>query len=144
MIEDGQPPERIGDDDLPMQRGVIDSLEEHWALVALDDGQRLDWPRDRLPCDAREGMVVELSLHGPCALGALSGHGTWRGVVEALEGNCCPQTAVRLGSQRLRWPGAEYFGSQGSVIAHMQVDPEATNKRRKQVEDLVSDLFGEG
>ena len=131
-----------GDQALPTQTGAIDSLEREWALIALDDGQRLDWPRGRLPPGAKESMVVELSLHEPCASGALPGEGTWEGTVEAAARPRSPQATIRLGTQRVQWPGAERLATNRRVIVRMQIDPDATEQRRRQVEDLVNDLFG--
>jgi hypothetical protein len=142
VTEDREQPERTENGDLPAQRGVIDSLEEGWALIALDDGQRLDWPRDRLPRDASAGMVVELTLHPPDVPGVLPEEGAWEGSVEALERGLCLQTAVRLGKQALHWPAMGRFVPDERVIVRMELDPEATDRRRKQVEDLVDDLFG--
>jgi hypothetical protein len=142
MAEEREQPEHIERDDLPAQRGVIDGLEEGWARIALDDGQRLDWPRDRLPREASEGMVVELTAHGPDVLRALPEEGTWEGIVEASERDLCPQTAVRLGGQRLLWPTIEGLVPDERVVVRMELDPEATERRRKQVEDLINDLFG--
>jgi hypothetical protein len=125
-----------------MQKGVIDSLEREWALVALDDGQRLDWPRDRLPPDAREGIVVELSLREPEARELLPEQGTWEATVEGRAQAVSPEVTVRLGTQQVRWPGAERFATDQPVVVQMEVDPEATDRRRREVEDLVNDLFG--
>jgi hypothetical protein len=129
---------------LPTQTGAIDSLEREWALLALDDGQRLDWPRDRLPLDAKEGMVVELALSELGAPGGLPEQGAWEGTVEAeaQAQALSPQVTVCLGTQRLRWPGAERFATDQLVVVRMRVDPDATDQRRREVEDLVNDLFG--
>jgi hypothetical protein len=143
MVEDREQPEHIPHDDLPAQRGVIDDLEEGWARIALDDGQRLDWPRDRLPHEARAGMVVELTAHEPGTRDALpEQEGTWEGTVEALERDLCSQMVIRLGGQRLRWPTTRGLAPDEPVVVRMALDPEATERRRKQVEDLVNDLFG--
>jgi hypothetical protein len=142
MVEDREQPEHTKGDDLPAQRGVIDDLEGGWARIALDDGQRLDWPRDHLPREAGAGMVVELTAHGPGAPGTLPEEGTWEGIVEVIEGAMCPQMAIRLGGQRLRWHTAGSLAPDERVVVHLELDPEATRRRRKQVEDLVNDLFG--
>ena len=128
----------------PTQRGAIDSLEREWALVALDDGQRLNWPRDRLPPDAKEGMVVELSLCEPGASGALPEAGTWQGITatEIEAQTLTPQAVVLFGKQRLRWPGAEQFAADQPVAVRMQVDADATDQRRSEIENLINDLFG--
>lgn len=46
----------------PTMRGVIDRLEGDYAIIVLDDGQRLLWAKDQLPSQAKEGVVVTLSL----------------------------------------------------------------------------------
>jgi hypothetical protein len=142
MVEDREQPEHIEGDDLPVQRGVIDDLEGDWARIALDDGQRLDWPRDHLPREAGAGMVVELTVHVPGAPGALTEEGAWEGTVEVSEGAICPYVVICLGRQRLRWPAAGRLAPDERVVVHLELDPEATRQRRKQVEDLVNDLFG--
>jgi hypothetical protein len=135
-------PEHIEDHAPSVQTGVIDGLERDWALVALDDGQRVDWPRKCLPPDAREGMVVELSLHEPGASGVLPEEGIWEGAIK-VEAQALPSQAyVRLGRQLLQWPGAERFAPDQPVTVRMRVDPDATDQRRRQVQDLVNDLFG--
>jgi hypothetical protein len=145
MSEDRQP-EHSEECALPTQWGAIDSLEREWALVALDDGQRLDWPRDRLPPDAKEGMVVELSLREPGVPGVLPDEGTWEGTIEAGAGvetqALPPHAVVRFGTQRLRWPGAERFATEQPVVVSMQVDRDATDRRRREIENLIDDLFG--
>jgi hypothetical protein len=141
MNEDGQT-ERGGGLALPTLTGVIDSLEHKWALVALDDGQRLNWPRDRLPPGAKEGVVVDLSLREPGTCGALPEEGTWEGTIEAEVQVLPAQIAVRLGTQRVRWPTVERFAAGQPAVVQMHVDPDATDQRRRQVEDLIDDLFG--
>jgi hypothetical protein len=143
MAEDREQPGQAERDDLPAQRGVIDGLEQGWARIALDDGQRLDWPRDRLPREASEGMVIELTAHGPGAARALpEEEGTWEGTVEAPERDLCPQTAIWLGGQRIVWPTTKGLPPDERVVVRMELDPEATQRRRKQVQDLINDLFG--
>ena len=43
-------------------RGVIDRYEGGYAVLILDDGQKLLWPRDQLPAEAREGVAVAIAL----------------------------------------------------------------------------------
>lgn len=43
-------------------RGVIDRYEGDYAVLAFDDGQRLLWPREQLPAEAREGMAIVVAL----------------------------------------------------------------------------------
>jgi hypothetical protein len=87
-------------------------------------------------------MVVELSLRGRDVCGTLQEEGTWEGTVEAETQTATSQVRVRLGTQRLQWPGAERFATDQQVVIRMQVNPEATDRRRREIEDLVNDLFG--
>jgi len=43
-------------------RGVIDRFEGGWAIIALDDGRELLWPKGGLPEGAKPGMAVVVSL----------------------------------------------------------------------------------
>jgi hypothetical protein len=43
-------------------RGVIDRYEGDYAVLVFDDGQRLLWPREQLPAEAREGVAVTITL----------------------------------------------------------------------------------
>ncbi len=136
----------------PVLRGAIDSLEGDWAVVVLDDGQRIDWPRERLPAGAAPGAVVVLNLETG-DLSAAGVEGVWAGIVGLkiqLEG----VLDVRLGDQFLRWPSvpvqqkgqATIMGQSvdmgQAVTVRMQVDADDTDRRRKQVQSLVDDLFG--
>lgn len=132
--------------------GAIDSLEGDWAVVVLDDGQRIDWPRNRLPAGAKPGAAVVLNLETG-DISAAGVEGAWEGIVGLkiqLEG----VLDVRLGDQFLTWPvvQAQQKGqamvmgqavSMGqAVIVRMQVDADDTDRRRRQVQSLVDDLFG--
>ncbi|MBN1937312.1 MAG: DUF3006 domain-containing protein [Anaerolineae bacterium] len=136
----------------PLLRGAIDSLEGAWAIVVLDDGQRIDWPRERLPAGAGPGAVVVLNLETG-DLSAAGVDGVWEGIVGLkieLEG----VLDVRLGNQFLTWPAVHAVAegqspseeralSMGQAVAvRMQVDADDTGRRRKQVQSLVDDLFG--
>jgi hypothetical protein len=46
----------------PSLRGVVDRYEGEYAVLVFDDGQRLLWPREQLPAQAREGVVVAITL----------------------------------------------------------------------------------
>lgn len=125
----------------PVLRGVIDSLEEEWAVVVLDDGQRLDWPRERLPEGARSGAAVVLKLETG-ELSAADVQGVWPGVAEA---NVRPDALdIHLDDQTLRWPAAPFrtLGSDEAVAVRMTVDDQDTAQRRRQVQSLIDDLFG--
>jgi hypothetical protein len=142
MDRDKEQPEHTPRDDRWVQRGVIDDLEEGWARIALDDGQRLDWPRDHLPREASAGMVIELTVHDLGSRDALPEEGTWEGTVETFDRDLGAQVAIRLGKQCLCWPAARDLAPDERIVVRMALDPEATQQRRKQVEDLVNDLFG--
>ena len=43
-------------------RGVVDRYEGDYAVLVFDDGQRLLWPREQLPAEAREGVAVAVAL----------------------------------------------------------------------------------
>jgi len=43
-------------------RGVVDRFEGDWAVIALDDGRELLWPKGGLPEGAKPGMAVVVSL----------------------------------------------------------------------------------
>ncbi len=44
-------------------KGVIDRLEGEYAVIVLaDHEEQLLWPKEALPCGAREGVAVEVHL----------------------------------------------------------------------------------
>lgn len=43
-------------------RGIVDRYEGDYAVLVFDDGQRLLWPREQLPAEAREGVAVAVAL----------------------------------------------------------------------------------
>ena len=43
-------------------RGVVDRYEGDYAVLVFDDGQRILWPREQLPAEAREGVAVTIAL----------------------------------------------------------------------------------
>lgn len=43
-------------------RGVVDRYEGNYAVLAFDDGQRLLWPREKLPVGASESVAVVVAL----------------------------------------------------------------------------------
>jgi hypothetical protein len=43
-------------------RGVVDRYEGDYAVLVFDDGQRLLWPREQLPAEARESVAVAVAL----------------------------------------------------------------------------------
>lgn len=122
--------------------GVIDSLEEGWALLALDDGQRLDWPRERLPDDAAAGSAFTLYLHPSGELEIQAVKGTWAGMVGVQAYAGATGTRVELEDQFLHWPGIVQLAAGSPVIVQMQVDADETEHRRRNVQNLIDDLFG--
>jgi hypothetical protein len=127
--------------DEPALRGVIDSLEAGWALLALDDGQRLVWPRERLPLGAVGGMAVVLRLGKAAEMHARGSTRAWNGVVSAQTQGCGPVLAVRLGTQSLNWPAVAGVSAGEEVAVSIQVDAADTDRRRQEVRRLVNDLF---
>ncbi len=130
-------------------RGVIDRFEEDYAVVVLDDGQQINWPRSILPADVRPGMAVVLDL--ALVAGPPEGEGDvvpfgetgsgWQGELTTEEG----RWVVRLADgQELHWPITMTAMAQpGSrVNLQLQVDAEDTEARRKRVSDLLDDIFG--
>lgn len=44
------------------REAVVDRIEGGRAVLVLDDGQTLDWPRDNLPSGVGEGTKVKLVM----------------------------------------------------------------------------------
>ena len=110
-------------------------------VLALDDGQRLNWPRERLPAGAAEGMVVVLDLeHTGGVISQAAGAG-WTGTVGMQTQSGGAGIAIQLGQQRLDWPAVEGFSTGERVVVRMQVDAEDMKRRHQQVLDLIDDLF---
>lgn len=135
-------------------RGVVDRFEGDYAVVVLDDGQQLDWPRSALPHDIRPGTSVVLSL-GPRS------EGTVRGALADTEGDELPPEGgdawagelttgpegwiVRLSDgQSLRWPAGVGMlaPSDNHIVLQLVADAEDTEARRRRVADLIDDIFG--
>ena len=125
----------------PALWGVIDSLEEGWALIALDDRQRLDWPRERLPQGAREGMAVRLDMQKATEVQDLSGTGTWEGAI-GIQAQGQGGLRVQLGDQSLIWPAGGAFSTGDAVVVRMQIDVQSTKRRVRRIKALLDDLFG--
>ncbi len=43
-------------------KGVVDRFEENKAVVKLDNGQQILWPKENLSADIKEGSVVDLVI----------------------------------------------------------------------------------
>ena len=127
-------------------RGAIDSLEEDWAILVLDDGQRLDWPRARLPAQAKAGMVIVLDLKAANDLNAQQEAATWQGIaerpVQSTEAGQTLPLLVHLGDQTLHWPTAQNVADGDAISVRLQTDIDETKQRRQQIQNLVDDLFG--
>lgn len=123
-----------------MMRGVIDALEENWALVVLDDGQRLYWPRDLLAEGAEVGMAIVLDLERG-AKAQVREPGTWTGLVGAMAQGQSEWITVRLEDQALMWPGIPGLAVGQAVTVRMTVDVDDTERRRREVKELLDDLF---
>lgn len=127
-----------------MLRGVVDSLEGEWAVIVLDDGQRLDWPRSNLPPEVSAGVAVTLDVSRATASAEAAAGGVWMGKV----GRCRRVSAqaagvpILLGDQTLRWPEAEALQAGQTVAVRITVDDEDTAARRRRVRALLDDIFG--
>jgi hypothetical protein len=121
--------------------GVIDSIEKNWALLALDDGQRLVWPRERLPLGVARGVAVVLRLIKSAKMGVQVGTGEWEGVVSVQTQACGQALAITLGAQSLNWPAVEGISVGDVVSVTMQMDAADTDRRLREIRRLVSDLF---
>jgi hypothetical protein len=130
-------------------RGVVDRFEGDYAVVVLDDGQQLDWPRSILPASVQPGMAVALSLSPATRSREVEGedqalaHATddWQGELTQEEG----RWIVRLADgQVLQWPAglATLAQSDNQVTLQLAVDAEDTKARRRRVADLLDDIFG--
>jgi hypothetical protein len=130
-------------------RGVIDRFEGDYAVLVLDDGQQLDWPRSTLADDAQPGMAVVLSLSflaeslEPEDEDNLSAQAadTWQGELATEQS----RWLVRFpDGQKLNWPTTmAAMAQRGSrVNLLLLVDAEDTEARRKRVTGLLDDIFG--
>jgi hypothetical protein len=130
-------------------RGVVDRFEGDYAVVVLDDGQQLDWPRSTLPASVQPGMAVALSLSPAPRSHEVEGEDQaliqatdeWQGELTQEEGGWI----VRLtGGQTLQWPAGlvALAQSDNQVILQLAVDAEDTKARRRRVADLLDDIFG--
>ena len=45
-----------------MLKATIDRFEGDYAVLSLDDGQKLNWPKEKLPKNVQEGEVIWLSI----------------------------------------------------------------------------------
>jgi uncharacterized protein (DUF2225 family) len=45
-----------------MLKATIDRFEGDFAILSLEDGQKLNWPKEKLPKNIKEGAVLWLSI----------------------------------------------------------------------------------
>ncbi|MCX6806632.1 MAG: DUF3006 domain-containing protein [Candidatus Berkelbacteria bacterium] len=45
-----------------MFKAIVDRFEGEYAVLIFDDGKKIDWPKDKLPKNIKEGSVVWFSL----------------------------------------------------------------------------------
>jgi hypothetical protein len=130
-------------------RGVVDRFEGDYAVVVLDDGQQIDWPRSTLPASVQPGMAVALSLSPATGSREVEGEDQvsaqaaddWKGVLAQEEGHWL----VRLADgQVLQWPAGltTLAQSDNQVVLQLVADAEDTEARRRRVTDLLDDIFG--
>lgn len=138
-------------------RGVIDRFEGVFAVVVLDDAQQLLWPRAVLPALAQPGTAVRLHLvfsppEVPDASGeiclpeSISSNRTAAELpVRAQHDVASDQWQLVLADGGvLRWP-AESTLCEAEQPARLRlvVDFEDTAARRKRVQSLLDQLFGQ-
>ncbi|MCS7260530.1 MAG: DUF3006 domain-containing protein [Anaerolineae bacterium] len=135
-------------------RGVIDRFEGDVAVIVLDDGQQLLWPRAALPRLARPGTAVGLYLVPPPSPIAAEeaqpvepapSHGIAAELPATVLDNAAAGAwplALPDGSV-LRWPvGSALLAPKQPVWVRLVVDLEDTIARRKRVQSLLDELFG--
>jgi hypothetical protein len=139
----------------PEVRGAIDRYEGDRAVVVLDDGQQLSWPRSGLPAAAGPGTAVRLSLSlatsstddrpsTGCAPGATPDAGA--GLAADLVYNAgSGQWVLKLADEsELRWPFGAGAAPQagGPVSLRLAPDADDTAARRGRVSDLLDNILG--
>jgi hypothetical protein len=120
--------------------GVIDRFEEGYAVIVFDDGQQLDWPRDRLPASIKSGQAVKLAVQPgsdfqAAAQPAESWAGNQRGPHITLpDGQTfnLPETELTTAAATTETP----------VSLSLAPDEAETKARRARVKSLLDDIFG--
>ncbi len=135
-------------------RGVIDRFEGALAVIVLDDGQQLLWPRAALPALAQPGSAVRLHLvlpPPPEASGEIrpAQSISSNGIAAELPARALYDAAsdhwqlVLADGGVLHWPAAGApLAADQPVQLQLVVDLEDTIARRKRVQDLLDELFG--
>jgi hypothetical protein len=132
-------------------RGVVDRFEGEYAVVILDDGQQLDWPRAALPPEVRPGVAVVLNVTAQAEVrpGAL-GEEAQAGAAQGWAGELVDEPGgwvIRLpDGQALDWkpqPGIlSETPAEQPVMLRLEADAEDTAARRRRVAGLLDDIFG--
>ena len=142
-------------DEQPMG-GVIDRIEGDVAVVVLDDGQQMRWPRVNLPPHYAAGTAVRLSLSvaGDQAIEQRTGGEVRRSSSGAAAILPARLTREQQGNRRvlelmdgslLYWPtGAEVAAQAAETAVSIELRPDAedTAARRGRVSGLLDDIFG--
>lgn len=136
-------------------RGVIDRFEGALAVIVLDDAQQLLWPRMALPAVAQPGTAVRLYLvllppsittEETHPMEQASSNGSTAELPARVQYDAASdqwQLTLADGSV-LRWP-AESALREAEQLARLRlvVDLEDTVARRKRVQSLLDELFGD-
>lgn len=136
-------------------RGVIDRFEGTLAVIVLDDEQQLLWPCAALPALAKSGTAVRLCLVPVPPFGdsgeirpteATPSVGTAAELpVKVLYDAASDQWQLMLANGSILHWKAEgmLLETNQLVLLRLVVDVEDTAARRKRVQNLLDDLFGE-
>jgi hypothetical protein len=136
-------------------RGVIDRFEGEDAVLVLDDGQSVNWPRCALAPGAAQGTAVWLTLSfegspvdGGRARADVSPSPSGAAARLPARANRDAQTGQWVltlpdGSD-LRWPADAEVAAQAAVAVTLELTPDAadTAARRRRVTGLLDDVFG--
>ncbi|PWH17994.1 MAG: hypothetical protein DDG58_07220 [Ardenticatenia bacterium] len=135
-------------------RGVIDRFEGTLAVIVLDDAQQLLWPRASLPTFAQPGMAVRLCLVPVPPSGdpeeirlpeSTPPAGTAADLpVKARYEAASDRWELTLANGSiLNWPAESALCETAQLaLLRLVVDIEDTAARRKRVQSLLDDLFG--
>lgn len=134
-------------------RGVIDRFEGALAVIVLDDEQQLLWPRAALPALAQSGTAVRLHLVFPpsevsgeiCPAQSILPNGVAAELPAKVQYDAASgqwQLVLADGSV-LHWPTeSALLAADQAVQLRLVVDLEDTVARRKRVQSLLDELFG--
>ena len=135
-------------------RGVTDRFEGEDAVLVLDDGQSVSWPRCALPPGAAQGTAVRLTLSFEDSPVAGS-----RARADASRPSCGVAARLPARAKRdaqtgqwvltlpdgssLRWPLDVEVAAQAdaAISLELTLDAEDTAARRQRVTGLLDDVF---